>query len=223
MEKHITYLFPSKSRPEKFFKCLDNIFDLSYSDRFLVIAVLDCDDLTMAGIDVAHRMFGYGHNLIPVWGNSKSKIHAINREVGMIGETDVVALHSDDFLFTKSGFDIDIREAEEHYSGLIPFSDGHVNEKLVTYPLMTIDYLRKFNYIYHPDYISVFSDNEQMEVAKKLGMYKFVDKNIMEHQHYRWGYEEPDELMKHNDSQEMYIKDRETFQRRTMLNFDLKW
>jgi hypothetical protein len=96
-------------------------------------------------------------------------------------------------------------------------------QRLVTFPIMHIEYLRRFGYIYHPDYKSVRADDEQTEVAKRLNMYRYVDKQIMEHQHYRWGFNngEPDELYKKNDSGEMYEHDRLVFEQRSAKNFDL--
>lgn len=93
--------------------------------------------------------------------------------------------------------------------------------QLVTFPIMHISYLKRFGYIYHPDYKSVMADEEQTQVAKDLGLYKFVDIDIMEHQHYRHGFGEPDELYKKNDSGEMYKHDKIVFQERAAKNFDL--
>lgn len=266
MDKHITYIFPSRSRPDNFFKCLDNIINFSISDRFLIICVLDSNDKTMNGSEVGMKILRYqneGINVLATWGTSKSKIHACNREVGIIGETDIVALQSDDFIFTKPGFDMDIREAyADGFKGCVHFPDGRVDnepkskhatgfyvwmmlhswtfspigngayasanydqkytlpalyqlyyteqkKRLITFPIMHREYLEIDKWIYHPRFLSVCSDDFMTELSKKRGQYKFVDKNIMEHRHYRNGFGEPDELMKHNDSGVFYKHDRE--------------
>jgi hypothetical protein len=41
----------------------------------------------------------------------------------------------------------------------------------------------RFGYIYHPNYTSLFCDDEQTSVAKILGKYKFIDNQIFIHKH----------------------------------------
>lgn len=271
---HITYLFPSRSRPDKFFACLKNIRDFSVSENYEIIAVLDTDDTTMYNSGILLRGMSLANNIHCCYGTSTGKIHACNREVARIkSDTDIVCLHSDDFIFNKIGFDNDIREAfTNEFKGLAHFPDGRVehrpqkkhavefhswidkskwrpdpngkfnngiegyykttaelydlyelelNQKLVTYPVMHKSYLDRFGYIYHPDYKSVMCDQEMTEVAKILWQYRYIGKKIMEHQHYRWGFGEADELMKHNDSQEMYDNDRLIFEQRQAINFGI--
>lgn len=221
-EMKITYLFPSKSRVDKFFNVLENIKTLSATDNYDVVAVLDNDDTEMNNDEVRERLSQYP-NVKPYYGISIGKVNAINREINKIPiDTTIVALQSDDFEVIKYGFDNDIREAfSDDFKGLVHFPDGRVNERLVTYPLMHKEYLDRFGYIYNPEYKSVFCDNEQMEVAKKLNLYKYVDKKIMIHKHYRGGFGKPDALMEYNDSEEMYKIDGETYRRRKAANFYL--
>lgn len=275
----ITYLFPSKSRKDKFFSSLANIEKNSENGNYEIIAVLDGDDTEMSNLD-ATQTEQYFYNFKIYYGNSTGKVDAINREINKISyDTDIVCLHSDDFVFTKFGFDNDIREAFSNgFQGLAHFPDNKIkyrplekhaigfyewiksnywtqdlgngkwvrgivngdfnrvcetmedlhtqyvlelNQHLVTYPIMHINYLRRFGYLYYPGYTSVFADQEQTIVAKMLGQYKYIDKIIMEHQHYRWGFGKPDALMLHNDSKEMYEKDRNTFFQRKAINFGI--
>lgn len=222
MDKKITYIFPSRNRPAKFFKAIDNIIQLSVSANFEIIAVIDLDDELMCTNEVKGRISNYPQ-VRPYYGISTGKVDAINRELDKIsGDTEILALHSDDFIFIKHGFDYDIREAfNDEYKGLVHFPDQHTNKKLITYPLMHIDYFNRFGYIYHNDYISVRCDGEQMEVAKKLNQYKYVEKNIMEHYHYRWNLDTPDELMKINENPVLYRHDKLVYLKRSLNNFGL--
>lgn len=218
----VTYIFPSRSRPAKFFKCLDNIHSLSESDNFEVIAVLDTDDEKMNLKEIKDKIEFYP-KVRYYFGVSTGKIDAVNRELDKIStDTEIVCLESDDFIFTKQGFDNDIREVfADGFRGLAHFPDKHVNKKLITYPIMHIDYLKRFGYIYHPDYFSVRCDSEQMEVAELLGQYKYVDKQIMEHLHYRWNLDVADELMKINENSAMYRHDKLVYTKRKLINFGL--
>lgn len=210
MDKKITYIFPSRSRRVAFFKCVQNIIDLSASPAFEIICVLDVDDPEMHTEAVKAKIATFPC-LTAYWGLSSGKIAACNRELDKISpETEIVILHSDDMVITKSGFDNDIREAAKDYSGIIHFPDGNKNRKL-TYPVLTKAYFELDKFIYHPDFISVYADDFQAYLAKKRKLYKFVALDILKHNHYRFGFGEPDDLMKHNDSGEMYKKDRDTF------------
>lgn len=278
MNEHITYLFPSKSRPEKFFAALNNIFDNSISPNYEVIVVFDREDETMNSNEVKGKCGTYHPNrLRTYYDNSTGKIDACNRCIKNISpNSNIICLMSDDFVFTKLGFDNDIREGyADGFKGCLHFPDGRVDQqpnskhaigfyawmikheftfgvveghgvycspkfegrytlpalyqmyyteqkkRLITFPIMHVEYLRRFNYIYYPEYLSVCADDEMTEVCKKLDQYKFIDKDIMEHRHYRSGFGLPDELMKHNDSPEMYEHDRNILTQRQAINFGL--
>lgn len=211
----IIYSFASRSRPEKFFAALDNIRDLSASDNYLVIAKLDSDDKTMNNLNALGLIMHYP-NLKIEWGFSKSKVHAINRNLELTG--DIICNHSDDMVFTKKGFD-DIIRREIEPDTYLHFPDGYANEKLCTYSIMHIDYYRRFNYIYNPNYKSLWCDNESMEVAKILGKYKYVNEQILEHRHPAWGHGAKD--MQYRKTEKFNILDKATYQRRKKINFGL--
>lgn len=207
----ITYIFPSRSRSIKFFEALENIKELSASDNFEVIGVFDLDDKEMNNDEVIDRFIQYPF-LKPFFGNSIGKINAINRELSKISnDTSIICLHSDDMVFIKQGLDLDIREAFKNYSGLVHFPDQYTKARLITYSMMSKDYFDVDNFIYHPDFESVYADNFQMDLAKKRGLYKFVDKQILEHRHPYWGYGEKDALLIEQESTEIYTKDRATY------------
>ncbi len=213
----ITFSFPSRSRPQKFFAALDNIREMSNSDNYEVIAKLDIDDVITNHHDY-NCMFPDYPELTVKWGYSKNKIHAINRDLeGITGE--IVCCHSDDMVFIKKGFD-DIIRREMEKDMYLHFPDGNANEKLSTYSIMHIDYYKRFNYIYFPQYKSLWCDNEQMEVAKMLGRYKYVPEQIFEHRHPAWGLAEKD--AQYRKTEKFNILDKATFQRRKKINFGLK-
>lgn len=218
----ILFKLPSRERPSKCFAAIDNIISMiGEGVDYRIQLTLDLDDASMSNQDVRDRINSYGERVKAYWGTSTGKINACNRDMEFSGEWDILLLHSDDFVFTKLDFGKDILEAFNGYSGLVHFPDGFQNERLITYPMMTREYFNLFGYIYHNAYDSVYPDNEQMAVAKKLGRYKYVPTCIFLHQHYLAGFGRQDELSKKEDSPENYQKDRATFLRRKAINFDL--
>lgn len=209
----ICYSFPSRERPHKFFAALNNIQDMSESKDYFVVAKLDLDDVTMNNDEVKEKIAKEYPEVIVKWGYSKSKIDAINRGMEDLPEFDVLCLHSDDMKFIEWGFDAEIRDAFKDWDGLVHFPDGHVNEKLITYSMMHVDYYKQLGYIYHPSFMNVYCDNFQQEQAKRLNKYKFVNKNILEHRHPIWGYGVADDLLKRTENPEGYRQDHETFLR----------
>ena len=206
----IAYIFPSRERPEKFFNTIDTIKCFSESDNYFVWAKMDDND--PAAEKYKERLSEYPEVSV-VWGESKNKVDAINRGLGNIPPFDILCLHSDDMFFNSYGFDNDIREAFKEFNGLVHFPDGHVNERLITYPMMHREYYKSLGYIYHPDFLNVYCDNFQMLQAQMLGKYKFVNKKILEHRHPIWGFGQADELLKRTENPEGYKKDHETFLR----------
>lgn len=212
----ITYSFASRSRPQKFFAALDTIREMSASDNYEVIAKLDRDDVITNHHDYICMFVDYPELKVK-WGYSKNKVHAINRDLeGATG--DIICCHSDDMVFIKKGFDNIIRREMEK-DIYLHFPDGHANERLSTYSIMHIDYYKRFNYIYFPQYKSLWCDNEQMAVAKRLGRYKYVDEQIFEHRHPAWGLAEKD--AQYRKTEKFNILDKATFQRRQKINFGL--
>jgi hypothetical protein len=204
------------------FSAIDNIQSLIGISNYLITLTLDLDDPTMNNEEIKGRLKKYD-NLIVYWGLSRSKIEAINRSIPMNVSWRYLLVTSDDMVYIKKDFGKDIIEEFEKDKGigLLHVPDQHVNEKLITLPLMTREYYELFGYVYNPEYDSVKADGEQMEVAQRLGKYKYRPINIVRHEHYRWGYGQKDELNKKQDCPEKYIKDGQTFQRRKMMNFGL--
>lgn len=206
----ICYNFASRERPEKFFRCLDNIQDMSATENYFVWAKLDDDDPAK---DKYLQHISEYPELTVKWGSSNGKIHAINRSLEDLPTYDVVCTHSDDFWVTEFGFDNEIREAFKDWNGLVHFPDQVAKEKLITYPIMHHDYYNELGYVYHPDFFSVYADNFQHFQAQCKGKYKFVNKQILEHRHAIWGFGVKDALLERTEDPVNYKKDHETFLR----------
>lgn len=207
----ITYNFASRERPDKFFACLDNITSLAKHDDYEIIATLDVDDLSMCNSAVRDRIATY-HNVKAYYGISKNKIDAINKNISF-ATGQIICNHSDDMVFIKEGFDLDILEAFDDFKGLVHFPDQRVGAKLITYAMMHKEYMDIDGWIYNPHFDSVYADNYQQELSKRRKKYKFVSKRILEHRHNLWGYGKRDALLQKTENPLVYKKDRETYHR----------
>lgn len=213
----IIYKFPSREREDKFFSAVDNIHELSVYDNFEILATFDIDDSVMANERVKERLLKYP-KVRAIYGTSNGKIHACNRDMEFSGEWDIVILMSDDFKFLKRGFDADIIlnmfEYFPYYDGVIHFPDSHAKFNLITMSIMGREYYNRFNYLYNPEYYSVFADNEFTDVSRLLNKYAFIPEKIMDHFHFIWGMCEKDALYERNENKNNYYKDNQTYLRR---------
>ena len=114
-------------------------------------------------------------NVTVVFGDSKTKIEACNADIKDV-DFDIVLLASDDMVPQVRGYDTIIKEAMEDYfpntDGVLWFNDGYQSRAMNTLCILGKKYYDRFGYIYHPDYISLWCDNEFTVVANMLGRQK---------------------------------------------------
>lgn len=156
---------------------------------------------------------------------TKGKIAACNSRIeDYEGEWDILILISDDMIPKVEGWDeIIIDDMQTHYpdtDGVLFYNDGHNGRKLNTLPIMGRKYYERFGYIYNPEYISLFADNEFTEVADRLGKQTYIDRVIIEHQHPFYYPEKNDDLYRKNNS--YYLQDKATYERRKRNGFYLE-
>lgn len=215
--------FPTRNRKNKFFKVLKQYQNLCEDiDNTQFLITLDSDDETMNPNEV-NDIFNTFKNLKVVYGNSDSKIHAINRDIELADDWDIVLLASDDMTPKIKGYDNVIRnKMKEFYpdtDGILWFNDGHQGNKLNTLSILGKKYYDRFGYIYQPEYKSVWCDNEFMMVGNLLGKQTYFDEVIIEHEHPDWGYGGRDVIHQINTKNESH--DRTLFMKRKENNFYL--
>ena len=75
----------------------------------------------------------------------------------------------------------------EHFpdlDGCVHFNDGNTNGNLITFSILGRKLYENFGYIYHPDYKSLYCDDEFTHEVKRLDKEKYIDKVIITHEHY---------------------------------------
>lgn len=215
--KKILFKYPSRSRPEQFFAGLTSIYrHLIDRDNFHIQVTLDEDDASMNCPQVINQL-NKSLNLSYAFGNSKSKIHAINKDLSDYG--DIIICMSDDMRLTQYGFDNIIRQnMPDDLDYFLHFPENYKRAAVCTMSIMGRKYYDRTNYIYHPNYKSLWCDNEATEVAKWLNKYKYIDQAIYDHVHYSTGRAKKDTLYIKNST---YKTDGKVYEDRRSNNFGL--
>lgn len=224
----ILYKLATRSRPNRLAETLESIHNNSSNANYLVLVSIDEDDESMQKyIEDKELGLGYPHpNVVVVNGTSKNKIDAINRDVEKVTEKwgikwDILVNISDDMLITSNRFDSVLRSAFTETTDLfLHLPDGYVNEALATMSIMGASYYKRFDYIYHASYKSVYCDNEATDVAKILDKYLYINEKIFVHNHpanvgrHLWdsGYER-------TETQEFHTQDCLNYHDRKSKNF----
>ena len=219
--------FPTRNRPEKFksvFTRYMTFLSGRHDVRFVVS--MDADDATMNN-DAMREWFEARKRNADIkycYGNSKSKIEACNAD--MEGEYgDVLMLASDDMNPQQMSYDEVVfkcfEQAFPDFSGAIKFWDGlrPKEDPLMTLTVMGFPLYKQFGYIYNPEYMSLYCDNEQTEVCHRLGKLAIAPYCIIRHE---WTNEPFDTLHARNENKDMYDVDSKTFEARKAKNFDME-
>lgn len=220
---NILIKFPTRGRHFKFFHVLDLYMNKVSEDsnvKFLI--TLDEDDLEMNNPVTISKLEQYP-NLTYKFGVSKTKIEAINRDMNDISEWDILILASDDMIPVVNRYDQIIRSNMTKFfpdrDGVLFFNDGYVKSKVNTFPIVGKKYFDRFNYIYHPEYLSTYCDNEFTDVANILNKQRYFDLVLFRHEHPDHGYGKRDFV--HHRNFHHTEHDSNLYVYRKSKNFDL--
>jgi hypothetical protein len=188
--------YPTRERPEIFKKLINQyISNLSGKRKVKFIISLDSDD---ASCNNSHFIFFLNElkkkvNLEFYFDKSNNKIHACNRDIPDDGWK-VCVLVSDDMVPKKHSFDdIIMNDMEKYYPNL----DGAINYNayttafeqhipgrgsLMVLSIMGKTYYDRFKFIYNPIYKSLFADDEQTRIARKLNKITDINNRIIAHE-----------------------------------------
>lgn len=216
----ILFKWPTRQRPLHFLKALARHYTLlsgSVEYQFLITA--DLDDETMNTIDMRAHLAKIP-NLKFHFGDSFGKVVAINADMELADPFDIVVLCSDDMIPVAPKYDeiiaTDMLENFPDLSGCLWYPDGRRRD-LCTFSILGREYYKKYGYIYHPSYCSLWCDNEFHDVANRDGKLKFIDRNVI---HHAWmDYTGNDALHARNSTSEIFERDKKTYERRKSLGF----
>lgn len=210
--------FPTRGRPNKFKNTLERYIYLSSGQHDLkFVCTFDEDDETMNTAEMRNYLDSLDVNLVYTFGKNKNKIEAIN--ANLEGEEfDILILAADDLVPIVQSYDnIIAEEIKKSPYGLdtsLFFMSTRWTFELDIKCIMGKAYYDRFKYIYHPDYKSLFCDNEYTEVAEILGRQIKIEHEIIIHDH-----DNTDETFMNN--QQYGIQDWFTYENRKQMKFNL--
>lgn len=220
----ILFKLTSRSRPLWMFRALDSIVsNLFDKENYCIVCTFDSDDITTNNMEVIGKLQGY-KNLTYHFGNSKTKIEAINNDIDKFPDDwNILVNVSDDQIFTSLFFDRIIREGFKQFypqgDGVVHWPDQNTRASLITMSIMDHKFFDRFGYIYHPAYISLYCDSEFTDVSKILNRYTYIDIPIYRHLHPVWGLADMDAQYVKTES--YYKRDGLVYQERKKINFGL--
>lgn len=185
--------FPTYGRAEKFIKVLDKYVDMSSILNELFFNInCDASDLSMTNPYIHERIkyiLNKKHNISGKinYDYDTTKISAINDHIDE-QNFDIVVCASDDMVPKVLDWDQEIADAmKSHFpnlDGCVHFNDGNTNGELITFSILGKKLYEHFGYIYHPDYKSLYCDNEFTEEVKRLNKEIYINKVVISHEHW---------------------------------------
>lgn len=187
--------YPTRSRPEKFKEILQKYVSmLSGKHKIKFIISMDKNDETCnnENMHVFLETIKKNINLEYIYGTSKNKIDACNRDIPNENWKICILISDDMTPIIKNYDEIIINDMQKYFSDY----DGCLNYNvhtsafeqkiegrgsLMVLSIMGKKYYDRFNYIYNPIYVSLFCDDEQTRVARKLKKIVDINHRIISH------------------------------------------
>ena len=224
---HLLVKFPTRQRQKRFFEVFASYLQLASNRHHIEWVIsMDEDDAEMNNKDVQEtfdKMIAMGHDIKYFYGDNRTKIEAMNADMDKTsGEWEVLYLAQDDMLPIVQDWDERMLNLVfggfPDLDGCIWPPDGYGNSQTTsTVVLMGRQWYERFQYIYYPEYKSVYCDNEYTDVALSYDKIRKVPDRLVEH---KWvGVNGRDELCDRNESTANYEHDRQLFVERTLAGF----
>lgn len=195
---NILVQFPTLGRPKQFLEVFE-LYLKNLSGRHMVIfnIICDKDDLSMQAPSVTKAIEAMVFRQqqecthAPMYDiffdKGTEKISAINSHIDMT-HFDIVICASDDMIpYEDLWDDIIATDMETYYpelAGCITYKDGRDVGNLITFSIMGKSLYEHFGYIYHPDYKSLYCDNEFTDAVNALNSVTYIDRTLFGHEHY---------------------------------------
>jgi len=158
----ILYKFATRSRPAKLFAALDNMQDMMRHGNYAIEVTADIDDETMFNPAVTARVESYKNTRIH-YGTSLNKVHAINRDMALFTDWDILINMSDDMEFIQPGFDtLILQDYATMPLGdvLMHYPDQAAGHALITMAIMDRKYYDRFGYYVKDGVLRTFMMDE---------------------------------------------------------------
>ena len=213
----ISIIHPSLGRPVQARKCLDHWIKTASGDHEIewIVSLSTRDKLRG---DYHQTFIDSGAILLEL--NTKNMVEATN-EAAKLCAGEIMILVSDD-MFSCQMWDMMMMHKYEMIDGpgLLQVYDG-ITTKKMTIPIMNREAYAKLGYIYHPDYKSMFADDDLHKTALKNNMLYNASDIYIEHRHYSVGKAVYDKTYQSENDRKVYTEGEQTYFNRARLNFPL--
>lgn len=159
------------------------------------------------------------HDIRIMSGKDQTMIGNLN-EGATFARGDVLIYLSDDF-HCPPNWDVEIQKAvlgQEDTPWVLHVSDGHQTD-VQTISIMSREYYSEVGYMYCPDYMSMFVDNDYTERTKLYGRVINAKHLVFLHEHYIFGDHPIDETYKRQNSPEAWKVGERVFAERRKKGF----
>jgi len=157
----------------------------------------------------------------PIFADTKFGVNR-GRKCAVDGWNKSAELSTGKFLITLADDWFPCPHWDTEFLKMIPDLDGeHVlevdtggNHGLLTFSLLTRAYYKKFGYLFWPEYLGMYADNEFTIVARRDGVVIDARHLFCEHRHPLYGHGEMDATHKHQHRREAFEIGEEIYRRR---------
>ena len=213
----ISLIHPSLGRPVQARKCYDHWMKTASGDHeYEWIVSLSKKDATL---EEYYQTFTNSDAVLVVT-RSTNMVEATN-EIAKLCAGEIIILVSDD-MWSCELWDTKILHKYEMINGpgVLQVNDGITTLKL-TIPIMNREAYAKLGYVYHPDYISMFADDDLRKTALQHGMYYNGTDIMIEHRHYSVKKAKYDKTYQSENSKTALKKGEQVFFQRAKDKFPL--
>lgn len=174
---------------------------------------LDADDPSLSG----YRRIADDRSLTLLVGPNRSSVDAVNA-VARESSGELLVVVSDDFGCPADWDEALCRAIGSDLDRAVLVADG-VEDRVMTLPVLGRPFYQALGHVYHPDYLSMYADDELTEVARRRG--KLVDARhlLFEHRHYTLFGFDPDDTYRRQNSRRAFRHGWRVFQRHRAERF----
>jgi len=198
----ISLIHPSRGRAEKALETRNNWINrsgLEIGIELNHVISIDSDDSEYK--KYMDLFWGDGLRSSVVIGNNKSVVDATNTAVAKESKGDILIYLSDDFDCPNNWGALVLKEFEGEERPLLVKVDDclqNFNVPVLTIPIMNRALYERLGYFWHPEYKSMFVDEDLYWTAHKLGSLKFAPHLKFPHEHVSIGKAPDDETYRNS-------------------------
>lgn len=165
-----------------------------------------------------------GYRALAARHGSRLEIHANRRMVeamnrgAEVAAGDVIVAMSDDF-GCPPAWDTAIVDAIGGRERAAVLVDDGVNARILTLPIITAALYRHLGYVYHPDYVSMWADDDLTEVAKREGALVDARHLVFPHRHMFVAQAPPDATYLRQNSNRSWWHGWRVYEKRKLQDF----